>query len=408
MSIFSKDATLSDSIRPVGSTTADEPASILLTGATGYLGSFLLHELLTTTAADVYCIVRADNEGHAFGRIRAKLSSYGLWEDSFTMRVVPVLGDMTRRGLGLTPVAFDELAERCDLVLHGAANVNFLFPYRALKAANVTAAVDMLRLASTGRQKPFHFVSTIGIFLSPDHAGGVISESDPLSVLPERANGYSQTKWVAERLMMAARERGIPVTIHRPGFVGWHSRTGVMNDKDFVTGILDASLALGRAPDVSMTLDVAPVDYVVRAMAWLAARASSAGKTYHLNNPEPWTWRSVVEAFRSEGAMLEWVSYERWRSELSQRRESALNRFATMLPERVDEAGSIFTALSAPPTFEFDAVKSDLAGSGITCGGLDANLVAAFFRNPGAGHRVPRAESSTQLIRAADALAKTG
>jgi thioester reductase-like protein len=324
------------------------------------------------------------------------------------MRVVPVLGDMTRAGLGLSSNAFDELAERCDLVMHAAANVNFLFPYRALKATNVTAAVDMLRLAGTGRQKPFHFVSTIGIFLSPDHAGRVISEADPLEVLPERANGYSQTKWVAERMMMTARERGIPVTIHRPGFVGWHSRTGVMNDKDFVTGILDACLTLGRAPDVSMTLDVAPVDYVVRAMTWLATRVSSAGKTYHLNNPEPWTWRAVVDAFRAEGAMLEWVSYERWRTELSQRREPALHRFATMLPERVDEAGSIFAALSDVPTFQFDAVKSDLAGSGIGCGGLDRALVAAFLRNPGSGHRVPRAESSTQLIRAADAISKAG
>lgn len=393
---FELDSRLTDSIRPLTPPAMDEPMNVVLTGATGFVGSFMLHELLTTTAADVYCLVRADDESHALGRIRAKLASYGLWEDGFQMRVVPVPSDISKPRLALSARQFAELGERCDLILHAGANVNFLYPYRVLKEANVTASVDMLRLACTGRQKRLHFVSTIGIFLSPEHAGRHVREDDPLATLPERANGYSQTKWVAERLMRAARDRGADVTVHRPGFVGWHSATGVMNDKDFVSGMLTACLALGKAPDVVMTLDVAPVDYVVRAMAFLCARGDSAGKTYHLNNPEPWTWHGMVEAFRREGIALSWCSYEAFRAELARQKDPSLRRFATMLPEHVHDEGSIFTALESPPTFSFDGVEQGIAGSGIVCPKLDGNLVRSFLR--GAAGRHPRAASTAELL----------
>ncbi len=401
------DARLSESIRPSGPRSTDEPVNILLTGATGYLGSFLLHELLATTSADVYCVVRADDESHARGRLRAALSSYGLWEDAFSMRIVPVLGDMTKPRLALSQHAFAELGERSDLIVHAAANVNFLFPYRALRAANVAASVDLLRLACAGRQKRLHFVSTMGIFLSPEHSGRHVREDDALAFLPANSNGYSQSKWVAERLMMAARERGALITVHRPGFVGWQSRTGTMNEKDFVSGMLRASITLGKAPDVAMTLDVAPVDYVARAITWLSMRADSTGKTYHLNNPAPWTWRALIEAFRAEGVRLEWTTYAAWRTELAGRKDPALHRFATMLPEHVREPGSIFAALEAPPTFGFDTIARDLSGSGIVCPKLDGGLVNAFLGNPNAG-RQPRIASSTELVSVAGAIPKAG
>jgi thioester reductase-like protein len=408
MEELERDARLPESIRPCGPTVTQDPVEVLLTGATGFLGSFLLHELLTSTMAHVNCVVRADDERHAMGRIRAKMSSFGLWEDDFALRVSPVLGDMTKPRLALSDASLDELGERCDSIYHVAANVNFLFPYRVLRAANVGASLDVLRLACSRRQKPLHFVSTIGIFLSPDHAGRVIREDDPLDILPARANGYSQSKWVAEHLMMAARGVGIPVTIHRPGFVGWQKHSGVMNDKDFVTGMLQASLALGKAPDVSMTVDVAPVDYVVRAMTWLSLRSASAGKTYHLNNPQPWTWHEVVKAFRAEGMKLEWTSYDAWRAELAQRRDGGLHRFATMLPERLRDEGSIFVALEAPPTFDFETTTRDLAGSGITPGKLDGNLVRAYLRNPNSGARPPKSESLTRLVGAPLPISKAG
>jgi thioester reductase-like protein len=373
-----RDVALDDSVKPHG-VPADEMTNVLLTGATGYLGAFLLRELCESTAADVYCLVRAESETHARSRLRSCLESYDLWDDRFSTQITPVNGDVTKPLLGLSPAAFDALAERCDTVFHSAATVNFVFPYRALRTANVSGTREVLRLSCARRAMRVHFVSTIGIFLSPELRGGTVREEEPLDVYHELANGYSQSKWVAERLMRLAGQRGIPVTIYRPGFVGWHARTGVGNDKDFVTSMLSTCALLARAPRVAMTLDVTPVDYVARAIAYLARAPSSLGRTYHLNNPRPWSWTDLVEMCRAQNVAMQWAPYEEWRNAVERLGDVASGRLATMLPERIDDQGSIFRALAQPPTFEFGAVRRDLAGSGIESPPLEPRLLRAYL-----------------------------
>jgi hypothetical protein len=105
---------------------------------------------------------------------------------------------------------------------------------------------------------------------------------------------------------------------------------------------------------------------------------------------------------------LEWTSYGAWRAELAQRRDGNLHRFATMLPERLDDEGSIFVALAAPPTFDFETTTRHLAGSGIVLGTLDENLVRAFLRNPNSGARPPSAVSSTLYMGERLPISKAG
>ena len=100
---------------------------VLLTGATGFLGAFLLHELLTDEDTIVHCLVRADDAAFAKERLRENLVTYGLLTDAFDERVVPVVGDLSKHSLGLSPEAFAELADQVDGIYHSAAIVDFTF-----------------------------------------------------------------------------------------------------------------------------------------------------------------------------------------------------------------------------------------------------------------------------------------
>lgn len=70
-----------------------EPKQIFLTGGTGFLGAFLLHDLLQKTLADIYCLVRADNREHGAQRLQQNLQTYHLWDDRFQGRIIPIVGD---------------------------------------------------------------------------------------------------------------------------------------------------------------------------------------------------------------------------------------------------------------------------------------------------------------------------
>jgi thioester reductase-like protein len=72
---------------------------------------------------------------------------------------------------------------------------------------------EILRLASIDKIKPVHYISTVAVFESPAYAGKIVTESDRLLHREGMKLAYSQSKWVAEKLMMIASDRGIPVSI---------------------------------------------------------------------------------------------------------------------------------------------------------------------------------------------------
>src|SRR5262249_19684535 len=143
------DAALPDDFprRVAPAALATPPSDVLLTGATGFLGAFLLAELLRDGRATVHCLVRAPDRSIARARIERHLASYGLWDEAMRDRIAPLPGDLGRPALGLSPNQFGELAERVEVVYHNGARLNFVQPYASLRDVNVGGTAEVLRLA---------------------------------------------------------------------------------------------------------------------------------------------------------------------------------------------------------------------------------------------------------------------
>lgn len=295
---------------PRAPTTLQEARNVFLTGATGFLGAFLLDGLLSRTGARVHCLVRSREGADPAASIRENLRRYGLSPERLD-RVVPVVGDLGAPLLGLTEEAFDGLARGVDAVIHAGAAVNLIYPYQSLKAANVDGTREVLRLACSRKAKPLHHVSTNGIF-PPDN--GLCEEHADLDALADaREDGYGQSKWVAEMLVRRAAERGLPVRVYRPGNISGHSESGASNPRDLIGALLVETLRLGNAPEVEgWRMEMTPVDFVTAAILHLADRPDTVGRTFHLANPDPVPAETVFDWLEELGYPLGRLPYAEW------------------------------------------------------------------------------------------------
>ena len=184
----------------------DNGLVVLMTGATGALGSRLLKHLLKDNRfSHIHCIAvrqptktRHDSE---------KLSYYG--------------GDLGAQHLGLPVDKFEELAADVDVILHLGANRSFWDNYRVMRGSNVDSTKALVALAAP-RKVPIHFISSGGLFF----VGSAFADRKTISDLPEapcdspppnESDGYLKTKWVSEKILEnAAKQLNLPVTIHRP------------------------------------------------------------------------------------------------------------------------------------------------------------------------------------------------
>ena len=372
---LSADVILDPVIRADGpAVVAETPSRMLLTGATGFLGAFLLQELLERTAADIYCLVRASTPAEGMARLRRNLERYALWDERVSARIVPVLGDLAEPALGLDAGTFDDLAERMDAIYHNGAHVNLILPYSELKASNVGGTHEVLRLASRSRTKPVHFVSSVAVF--PFDGGNVRREDDPLDHGEGLIGGYAQSKWVAEQLVALARSRGIPVTVYRPGTIAGHSDSGIFSSDSYLNNLIRGCIELGSAPDVDASVDMVPVDYVARAIVALSQRPESLSKVFHLANPHPIPMNGLIDFMQTFGYNVRRVPYESWKAELLSLGEhfedNALFPYGAVIAQ-------LAGASMMGPQYDCAATVRALEGTSVVCPEVDDRLLRVYF-----------------------------
>jgi thioester reductase-like protein len=385
-----------------GGTPAPAGGHLFLTGATGLLGSYLLHEMLQRTDAVVHCLVRAAGEAEGAGRLRKTLEKYHLWRPGYAGRIVAVPGDLDSPRFGLSAEAFERLAGRVSAVYHNGAQVNFVKSYSAMKSANVQGTHEVLRLAGMGPTKPVHHVSTVSVFGAIGYftRQPVLMEDEPLDevrpYLPLDI-GYVQSKWVAEQLVWQARRRGIPVRVYRPGLLLGHSVTGVTNPDDFISRLILGCIRLGRFPRLrEERIQLTSIDYAAEAIVRLSLREGLDGKAFHVAPPpeSDIELRDLFALVRSAGYPLAEVPYSEWEAALVRSvRADDHHPLAPLLPlftERVYRGLTNVEIYQHTPAYDCRNTLAGLAGSGLAPEEIGAEQVRAsldYYVRSGLLHR---------------------
>src|ERR1700723_813017 len=263
------------------------PKQVLLTGGTGFMGPFFIKSLLEQTRAKIHGLVRSSDEKQGRQRLRAAMESMGPCEaklmEMFEARVIPVCGDLGQPMLGLMQETWDFLATEIDTVFHNGATVNYLFNYDLMRDANVLGTNEVIRLAFEGRPKEFNYVSTTFVFGWA--VKSVLNETDLNENMELLDFGYSQSKWVAEQVVVDARNRGLSARIFRPALVS-PSVTGGGNNFDIAVRLVAFMVNHGIGVDTLNQVSFVPADIVANNIVAISTTPGTANKTYHVTRDD--------------------------------------------------------------------------------------------------------------------------
>ncbi|WP_229739467.1 amino acid adenylation domain-containing protein [Nocardia rhizosphaerihabitans] len=363
------------------------PREVLLTGASGFVGAFLLDRLLRSTAARVHCPVRAADRARAEQRVRTALARYGLHPDEAAWRRVECFpGELTEPRLGLSQAHADELAGALDLVVHNGAHVNFLYPYEHLRAANVGGTREIVRIAAP-RRVPVHFLSTVAVVAGFGAAGvREVAEDLPPAHADGLTMGYAESKWVAEGVLRQAAQQGLPVAVYRPYEVMGDRAHGVCNTDTAICSLFKTIAETGLAPDIELPMDFVPVDYLAESVVYIATHRPAEGRVHHLTNPRRAMLSDVLARMRAAGFVLRTLPYARWVDELvrhvAEHPTSATAPFVSLCIDRSRTADMSVKEMYLADTFPVLGranTETALSGSGLQCPPVDSDLLDRYL-----------------------------
>ncbi|GAA1912984.1 SDR family oxidoreductase [Nocardioides marmoribigeumensis] len=261
-----------------------------VTGATGFIGRYLVQELLDNREGEVFVLVREGSRG----RMERLVRQWGHPD-----RVTLVTGDLAEAALGVDPAWVKEHEGKIDHFFHLAAIYDMTASDEQNETLNVGGTRNALELAADLDAGCFHQVSSIAA--SGDHDG--FWDETMFDVGQHLPSPYHRTKFESEKIVR--EESAVPFRIYRPAMVIGHSETGAMDKVDGPYYFFPLLKALRDAlpswtPLVGVDLgdtNVVPVDYVAKAMDHLAHLEGRDGEAFHLVNPEPQRTVDVVNLF---------------------------------------------------------------------------------------------------------------
>ncbi|MGW6426653.1 amino acid adenylation domain-containing protein [Nocardia sp. NPDC055053] len=354
--------------------------SVLLTGSTGFLGTYILNELIEYTDRTIWCLVRASSHDEAAARVTDSLLRFGLWSPRIRDRIVALPADLAAPGLGLEPEVFDTLCTRISTIIHCGAQVSHLDEYERVRAANVDSTRELIRMAATGCHTSLHYISTTSMFSGAGNPPGAqILERDRPEFSDVEYSGYVTSKWVAESLIESASARGVPTATYRVSLIAGHTQTGAGATHGFWS-MVRAIAALGIAPDgVETSIELVPVDYVARAITRIATTTHPDGQTFHIVNNRHVPVRTILDLLRSRGHRISEVSAEEFRERLQTEAgiRASAGDYSLAGAALLSESGE--WAARRDVTFDDSSTRKALAVTGIDGPTVDSTVLDRYL-----------------------------
>ena len=293
---------------------ATEVRTVLLTGATGFLGRYLALEWLERmdmVDGKVIALVRARSDEEARARLDKTFDSgdpklLAHYQQLAADHLEVIAGDKGEANLGLRQDVWQRLADTVDVIVDPAALVNHVLPYSELFGPNALGTAELIRLALTSKQKPYTYVSTIGVG-DQIEPGKFVENADIRQMSATRAindsyaNGYGNSKWAGEVLLREAHDLcGLPVAVFRCDMIlADTTYAGQLNLPDMFTRLMLSLVATGIAPGSFYELDAdgnrqrahydgLPVEFIAAAISTLGSQITDSDtgfQTYHVMNP---------------------------------------------------------------------------------------------------------------------------
>jgi len=371
------------------------PKNIFLTGGTGFLGVHLIEDLDKNDRVNkIYCLIRAHDKDHALERLKKSFDKYKLeLGEKKLKKVIFLAGDLENKKFGLTKDDFDFLSKEVDIILHSAADINYISSYSSIEKANVESVKNLVKFSTNVKIKEFHYISTLAVL-----GAGTLTKFqniyedfslDLSAPVLHFENAYTQSKWVGEKLLNNLAKKGIRTNIYRPGFIQGHSLTGASNTTDLFCRLLMGSIQAGFYPyyPFKYWLPV-PVDYVSSAIAFIVCSEQKLGKIYHLISNNEFSHNEIFEYIASLGYKMDKISPKKWLEKLTLlKQENHLFPLVNFLTQKVyyNQETILDVHHYTPKVHDFNT-REALKLSNIEIPNFDETLIKKslnFFRNEG-------------------------
>ena len=327
--------------------------NVFLTGANGFVGIHILHELLNTTNQVIYCLVRGKDENHSLDRLNKAYKFYFDTEITpyVNSRIFIVSGNITSSYFGIDIDKFKQYINKFSTIIHTAAIVKHYGSFEDFEKININGTRNIAEFAYSYQKRLIHIssISVSGNYLVKQYNKDVDFSENSLYIGQHYTdNVYVNSKFEAEKIVLSYMEKGLNAQIHRIGILSSRYSDGVFQEKineNAFFNRIKSMVQIGAVTNkmLKQLIEFTPVDYCAKAIVLLAKSSICENKIYHLYNPNLISIKDLVCCFQNHDINVDILSEKQFDERLHNLSEESNSKLNSVINDITYNESNLLT-----------------------------------------------------------------